>query len=554
MPRPSKFDSPSQRFNSALWYGFNHEQSTRKDLLPVETLLHGFAQITDVLQAYRHADTILADIETQGFDVITPDNILRWCNEIHARIGNAMADDMAKAAADDIANGLAVDADVPVAAGTYTPEQLARWHAGSDFATQFHFHLMLGVPSLDEIVVLGNEANITAADIKAFISLVCKLGNLNDPTAASYEDAVVPGFPRAPQSGILRINDFYNQNRLTATEKAIVDKIIIVCPPPEAIPGKMREFATELAQACRQCDRDNLDEVSALIAKAFLGLYRIHPYINGNRRVATCVANLIAVSLGYPSFLMRDPDSDPSRAENQFTREQDSEPKLLAQRIKAWILREMATPFVDPPKKDYIEAMGRALELVEALFKFKSKPVMDKLYGDFLNRAQRSVQVPTEDRRVYQQAFLTFLPAFTQNLEQMLISFEAPVKAVVPHCVVRTYSESEKTKIASHLAQLTGKSAWKCYNSSKDGLIVRLELATDDEASAESLSQRLKDTGLMQTLVSRLAATTANPTPAKVIQLSKINVDALLRLVALPGNDPHVSGQRLFDRPTGLPS
>lgn len=72
-------------------------------------------------------------------------------------------------------------------------------------------------------------------------------------------------------------------------------------PPAYRVAENMKMFEEELLQICTPCLPGPLPEVSERIAKVHAELLLIHPFREGNGRLARWVSDLMAIQAGYPA-------------------------------------------------------------------------------------------------------------------------------------------------------------------------------------------------------------------------------------------------------------
>jgi len=91
-------------------------------------------------------------------------------------------------------------------------------------------------------------------------------------------------------------------------------------PPANLVSSHMDAFSDGLLRECTPCAGANLDEVADKIARAHGELLLIHPFREGNGRIARWLADLMALQAGFPK-----PDwrlgaaKAPQRRENYLT-------------------------------------------------------------------------------------------------------------------------------------------------------------------------------------------------------------------------------------------
>lgn len=342
-----------KRFNHALVYGFDPESSI-KDFKSssLAYLAHSVGQWKDVFAAYCYAaDTILPAIEKQGIKNITPRQLLTWLNEIHLRIASTLAKDQG------------------VSAGEFTQNYGARWHNGNiiediiyiylsqdmNFLTQSYVYLLPRIPreNFDSFgrqirsvknfralcLKLLGAFGVEEADAQDFLELLDRIVNDDSMKIASGMRGAnqLNLSNEKAEASLAKFRFWYSDKKPTDSERTIVKKIVTPFLPPEEIPQVMQNFAEDLLEEWSVCDPNNQDQLAKLLCDAFYNLSgEIHPYFNANGRTATCLVNIILVSLGQPSILLRNPKErdDPNSSYSMAIKHSGSEPVFLINHFK----------------------------------------------------------------------------------------------------------------------------------------------------------------------------------------------------------------------------
>lgn len=127
--------------------------------------------------------------------------------------------------------------------------------------------------------------------------------------------------------------------KLTPREKEVFGLIASVAPSPETVPGLMREFSTELNAGFRRMEQDgNFDSVG-FAAWAHQKLTEIHPFGDGNGRVARLLQNAILKKAGHPPVVF-DSDESYMQAVNRDFEERGTYARFLREQI-GWTQREL---------------------------------------------------------------------------------------------------------------------------------------------------------------------------------------------------------------------
>lgn len=276
---------------------------------------HG--QSYDVYRALMYAqDVILNQIRRDGIQAITPDLILQWLNDLHRELAQTLAE-----RTEDQIQGR--ETENAFIAGGYAKHFVLRWHATTDIfqdicamthelknlallknsntrnkhASYFSKYYHYPKKTLDDFLIM--LAKMVDADTEIPKEILPYINRYHPDTEYTSLEVV-----------LVRMALRYHRNELLPHEKACVDQLAIVGPPPWEIETRMQAFAVELCDHWKIAAVETaaeLQTVSKLLAFTFHQIVSIHPYGNGNGRVATVMINIISRSLNYPGFMMREP-------------------------------------------------------------------------------------------------------------------------------------------------------------------------------------------------------------------------------------------------------
>ena len=488
-------------FNPAIIYGFEVEESSRgltAEEQPLHYLLHEIGQREDIFNAYLFAQEIILkkEIAEKGVGNITPQDILRWLNELHTRSARA----------------LAKDAGAPEEAGQYASSQILRWRKSGNIQQllqkQFAYEQGLRHPQLEGKVGENFVKSIQDEDedpelAKQFVAMMHKYFKLDIPSSTSQQAYLKKNREHWLKIGLLaghnpvialsKVESAYHLNLLSAEEKRVFDKLAKVCHPPEDMPALMNDFAVTLAAAWNKCDKTNLKEVAEVCRMAFFGITDIHPYFNRNGSTATCFANIISVSLTNLSFLMRNPGERNDKSSNYalVIERIDNNPGLLREHILSRLHdAEQGKSFCDDDLKELIDLR---FEFIRQCFVFRSefpKEDINAIYFEVKNNIhelliEKSIEdgiTPQELKALYDNtnkisvlACKIMLTKLSEHLVDLREKAQPPVAA--SSVVLRTYSPNEKQAIIDKLQSLAGLSGWKAYQT-KDGLQILVDMDT----------------------------------------------------------------------------
>jgi hypothetical protein len=508
-------------FNNALIYGFDPEVSQQQfdNLNTVEYLLHGARQHQDMFNAYFYAqEDILPAIKEIGIANITPEQLIKWFNQVHLFTAATLAKD----------NG--------VTAGEFTQRQVLRWHNGGqigDILNRFLSGLLpsyVGLPQLTQQLV--KEYDINADIASKFLQLLLKIQDNHGITIPEdqrpYIDSNSPS-----RKGTLTLHKLValsHTNQLATEERAVVEKIVKICLPPAKYPQAMAEFANDLLAAWRNCDPTDIDQIARLVQTAFYGITEIHPYFNGNGRTATCFLNVILRSLERPSILMRYPSEseDANSSYSQAIKHINTRPELLVQHIKNRIQETEAKG--DYTNQELAEIIMLRVKCSEVILAIKNKfpdYQINEFYQGLMTEVckEASTDINSCQNEMIKYGLNRYIESFTKQFE-CLQKRASTIKPSVSSVVQRKYSVDEKAKIVTKLEALTGKTGWITYK--KNGLTILLNL--DDQETANQLVEALKTTNALQAKLMK------NPQTQKhVVCLDSINPEKLAVVKSLIG-------------------
>lgn len=290
-------------FNHALVYGFDPESSMerlggstdwRHKLLPESP------QYGDLFRAYLYAQsTILPYIKNHGLAAVTVELLLDWIKTIHTKIAKSVLQMQGEQA------------------GIYAQEEHVRVHC----SFLFHQDLMVLLSSMpfrlqnktiiQEVTTqLLQKHAIESKDCIELINLFHKVALYPDSILFPSQVAALEKDPRIRTEvnyAFKKLAAAFNKNKLSETEKALVNKIYKICMPIELIDGEMQDFAKQTLAQWQACDAGELEQVATLITETFSQFTDIHPFLNGNGRTATCFINIMLRSMMHPDILLREP-------------------------------------------------------------------------------------------------------------------------------------------------------------------------------------------------------------------------------------------------------
>ncbi len=299
-PTEPQFDLSliKKTFNPALIYAFDPEGVLDEKSSQTYQMQHASGQFQDMLNAYHYAqEVVLPTIKDKGIENISTEQFIEFIHQLHARIASTLAKDH------------------KAVAGTFATSDIFRWHFGTAFSAKLARYMRKEI-SAEEFFPPYEERGLSKKEINAFIRILrsFKPGNEID--------------------GLL---DAVWKNKLSTADMAIVNKIVKVGTPLNEIPKETKEFVEKLKKLIKECNPKDDNAVAALAYFAFNGFVQVHPYFNGNGRLATLLMNIVLVLLVAKSILLRYPKekSDPQSEYAIAIVEIDTQPDLLKKLIKS---------------------------------------------------------------------------------------------------------------------------------------------------------------------------------------------------------------------------
>ena len=462
----------ADEFDPAIISFFEHENVG--DQPPFEMLLTAYAQYADLLSAYQFAkDVVLPFIRANGRNAITATILLNWLDQAHARIAASLG----KAAG--------------FTAGQYSEAQVFRWHWGM-LTQDIIFEFLTGKNHRDEIFKLALKNGLAKDKALALINVLEKIRDLKQFELAIKASRMI--FSEADQHtlGATKLAGAYHHRLLSKNELASLDDLVVICRPPEEYPQAMKEFAARFVAQWARCDASNDEQLAHLHWAAYQGIGGIHPYGNGNGRLATWLMNVINRSLDKPSFLMREKGerfnakSDYSLAIENI----DKNPDIF----KKHVLRKIQKATSEGHAESVLEydIVMKRHEIYRLLLRIQSKSTQHNL-----NQLAHVVLTSVQDNAAKQfgldrcKALDPEVVMFAANLEYTLFNHfylklnESHVtqasSSKTPTVTACQYSKADIDKIHAALNVLTTHDQWKAY---RHGTTMLLYLNNDDEAQA----------------------------------------------------------------------
>lgn len=476
-------------FNPALIYGFEPESSHKRlggSEALIDVLVPEAGQHQDMLEAYLFAQsTILPFIRAHGFTAVDEKLLLEWIKTLHAFIGKTLMEEGVNKS------------------GEYALEPVMRWHNG--FAISFEFIKFISgkheCKTKEKLAsYLEQYFELDIKDGIAFINLLLKLQEDKTIQLGEIELKTLETLKKSPYlSGLKTMHTLYaavNKKLLSTEDKIVSDKVVKICIYPSEIPAAMQHFAQTTLKKYRACDKSDLKQLSQFLAETFYQFADIHPFGNGNGRVATCFINILIRSFELPSILLRHPGDLKNKGSLYSIAIEKIDHTLvpLQELIMKRIIDAQKELFSDKILEKIISLRVALSELIKRIHnKYPTcdvdsfKDEIDLMPSLFLSSHNEII--------IYQlSALITIAAQHEKNLD------EACKKPAVIFALQSKLGKKEIDQFFLAMETLSGKKGWK-INQAK-GLSTWIELPTLEEATP--LKKMLQESDLMKVSLNKI--------------------------------------------------
>ncbi len=495
------------KFNPALVYGFDPESSIN-ELDPVSTayLAHLVGQWEDMFLAYYYAEhTIVPAIQAQGIKNITPKQLLGWLNDLHLRIASTLAKDSG------------------VSAGEFTKAYGSRWHNGSiiediiyiylskdeNFLGQSFPYLFNHMPresflSLKKKMQPGDNFQtvclkllgafgVEEKDAQEFLQLLDKI--IQDDSIKITEvvrrTSQLNLSNNQADASMGKFRFWYSDNNPSDEEKTIVEKVVSLFLPPEKIPQAMQAFAENLLAKWSICDPNDQDQLASLLYDAFNNLAgKIHPYFNANGRAATCLVNIILVSLGKQSILIRNPEerNNPNSSYSIAIKRISSDPNFLINHFKQRVQEsEAGRAYSNSTLSTIICLRVELHHKICALRKEFPEVKIEQLNEALNQKANKQIKFDDNDLEASIIARLKFLLDEFDKFELNHRNQQQKLKKTPSPVITRQYKKEEVIQIVDKIKSFVNYNNYELKTYTTNGLTILLNL-NDKEKARELIS------------------------------------------------------------------
>jgi hypothetical protein len=511
MLRTPDFDPATlaDEFDPAIVTTFEHENVG--DEPPFDKQLTAYGQYYDMYQAYVFAkDEVLPFIRLNGIQAVTPGIFLRWLDQAHGKIAKTLAQ----------ACGFK--------AGEITKEQITRWEWGG--MTHESVALYLGGDDrlLKVIESIAKENAVSAAQFKKIVAVLNKIRNLKQ-LLKFIEQARKSGEALDPEKvGNTKLVLACRNKLLSAEDMTTLKELVVVCIDPATYPDTMKKFATDLLLSWKQCDAKNTSQLVDLLHKGYCGVAGIHPYANGNGRLATWLINVISRSLNRPSFLMRE-KGERFNAKSSYGAAIAQLKHDKSELFKAHVLQRI----IRAEEAGHIEA---GVEMQTAKIRHETYLLLKRMQVECrnidLNRSCHIMVGMVEKQmidkygmeRCVKQEPSIFLEATLLELELLQKFFKkytTDVKANVSTQGLLSgggYSVEQVAQLIDYLEMLSRQKGWVAYQKGKT-----LRLHLQDDGVANDVINTLNALGVAKAVLKRVPVT-----KLPVVELTEVSLEKLI--------------------------
>lgn len=534
-PVYSEFDLTQLKseFDPAIVALFEHENVGAE--APFNMLKTACGQYVDLFQAYLYAkEEVLPFIrdKAKGISAITPKILLGWLNEAHKRIAQSLAGPSA------------------MVAGEYSKVQLTRWQWGMLTADIVYDFVAGGDTKKEEIYDIGKQNGVALETINPIMRILEKMRSEDTVVAVAgrkikINQAYLAKVSQQEKNVIGGVKFLMLLKELSPKDREILSDLVIVCMDPAEYPSAMQNFAGTFIKSWQGCDPQQNDQLADLLLQAYRGIAGIHPYGNGNGRLATWLMNVIMRSFDKPSFLMREPGEkhQEQSSYSQAIQAIDKNPELFKKHVLSRMQQAEKNGFIQCETECKVATIRAKLHnLLNGFQKLCPLDQLNATTESILIRLEQGVMEKHQQQGGKQQEHKQeeIVNDSTIQLDyntQLLAVFEIIYR---DHCLAlsratlsanpatllhaqassgKARQEEIKANVIKKLQALTGVAeGWKAY---KQGTVVLLTV--NDDRQAEEVAKKLSGMDI-QAELNRLT-----DTKQMVVKVSIADVDAFIR-------------------------
>jgi len=383
--------------------------------------------------------------------------------------------------------------------GEYTNEEASLYRCSEALISAlFQDAINDNSPSMEHVHLMEQEG----VDLMEYVFARLVLRRIN---------LTVPG-----QNILFKLQNAYQSNKLNEDDRKKIEKFIKMCPEKKTVPTLMQQFIRRLVSEWRQCSPTDIEAIVDLVFLAYQQITHIHPFANGNGRLATIFMALITESFGQPAILIKTGQEGYERNSpaRKAIRCMDDDPLPL----KAIIRDRLQKPYEDNVYRRQIEAQVKLADLAVQIQQIAPSVDVDVLF----NNIAQSEHGFTSTEELYQCLLATF--------QKKLASLTGTSTSVLTTSIFNsTYSPEGKKIAVDLLQQYTGLAKWTAYNKNGAGFVVYDGGLTYSETEQQGLVDKLNASKhVLATKVS--IANDPNHRGVKVIILDECAFEAYVKL------------------------
>ena len=452
----------ADEFDPAIVSMFQYENILDQCHSEFDKHMSCYGQYYDMLKAYQFAkETVLPFIRQQGLNAISPERLQNWLNEAHAKIANTLV--------------LGTDTK----AGEFSPMQVMRWHWGAAAQNEVDNFVGGNDQALKRITQLAMSNQVGKDLLDQIVRLLLFIRAIRLPKAIEKQCRNRPEDVRQAAIGQNKLMYAYAGRMLNREQLNTLSELVVICIPPQEYPAAMKAFTKNLVRKWKSCSVNDNKQLSELLLTAYKGVAGIHPYVNGNGRVATWLMNVILRSLDKPSILMRDKcdKDDPKSSYSIAIKMIDTDPEFFKRHVLARLNKVMTEGRVEHKTEyDLLAARLRLYEIHQEIATTFGKEIANRITIHniiviapiLMSKYEKSqlVSNPITLLDSAQRELVLCKEALVKLRKQVATAKPTPVKCSVSTITTaaKAYSPIEISEIKGILTEITSVNTWTAYS------------------------------------------------------------------------------------------
>ena len=283
-----------KRFSPEVVYSFQPHRNTAQARTH-ENYTNEAEKWLDMLSAYLYIENqLLPHLDSKK--MVSSAQWIDWIKNIHRRVGNHLIE--------------LTSHQVP---GEYTKHCMLFWNNNNitkmiNRLLEYSRTMKLAsdhtlIAELTKLYNGGINSKKTIATLLTILDKIVLIGS----DVFSMQSKLTSDESRRPGYIALRYLPmvYHTPKLLSEADKKIIDKFVKIGMLPKSIPEAVEKYANMLASefpTLKPSTHEN--QKIRFLVKVFYKLTQINPFVNANARVASCLMNLFATSLGLPSVLL----------------------------------------------------------------------------------------------------------------------------------------------------------------------------------------------------------------------------------------------------------